>query len=219
MMFEEWLVDWHLFTRSIGSVDATTLSVKLPSHEDPFPMASHDALHATLRAYMLAMEHDPAVACLAHPPVIVVFRQPPPPLLAVRDCFHTETEAGDLVSWAVANTRFDVPLADSEALWLDVCEFFLHDPRKRATSVRLPGTKVTLHPYQMIDVWKMLSVITSGVASRTYNTSTPELGRTIECMAAAAVASLAVLSRQHRERHPELHALPPQPWGYLAHRR
>ncbi|KFA56732.1 hypothetical protein S40293_11307 [Stachybotrys chartarum IBT 40293] len=195
MMFEEWLVDWHLFTRSIGCVDAATLSVKLPSHEDPFPIPSHDALHAALRACMLAMEHDPAVA------------------------FHTETEAGDLVSWAVANARFDVPLADSEALWLDVCEFFLHDPRKRATSVHLPGTKVTLHPYQMIDVWKMLSVITSGIASRTYNTSTPELGRTIECMAAAAVASLAVLSRQHRERHPELHALPAQPWGYLAHRR
>ncbi|KFA56725.1 hypothetical protein S40293_08793 [Stachybotrys chartarum IBT 40293] len=243
MVFKEWLVDWHLFIRSIGSVDAATLSVKLPSHKDPFPIPSCDALHAALRAYMLAMEHDPAVACLARPPVIVIFRQggpgwpqphgrdafghpfpvdkgtAEPPPLAVRDRFHTQNEAGDLVSWAVANARFDVPLADSEALWLDVCEFFLHDPRERATGVRLPGTKVTLHPYQMVDVWKMLSVITSGVASGTYNTSTPELGRTIECMAAAAVANLAVLSRQHRERHPELHARPAQQLGCLDHRR
>lgn len=243
MVFKEWLVDWHLFTRSIGSVDAATLSVKLPSHETPFPIPSRDALCAALGAYMLAMEHDPAVACLAHPPVIVILGQggpnrpqphghdafghpfpvdkgtAEPPPVAIKDRFHTETEAGDLVSWAVANARFDVPLADSEALWLNVCDFFLHDPRERASGVRLPGTKITLHPYQMVDVWKMLSAVTSDVASGTYNTSPPELGRTLECMAAAAVANLAVLSRQHRERHPELHTRPAQQSGCLDHRR
>ncbi|KEY71548.1 hypothetical protein S7711_09971 [Stachybotrys chartarum IBT 7711] len=75
MPLNEWMMGWDKFVGSVGPVDTATLLMKLPSHEKPFPVSGQDELWMALGAYRIAMQNDPAVSCLAQPPVVVILAQ------------------------------------------------------------------------------------------------------------------------------------------------
>ncbi|KFA56733.1 hypothetical protein S40293_08796 [Stachybotrys chartarum IBT 40293] len=75
MPLNEWMMSWDKFVGSIGPVDTATLSMKLPSHEKPFPVSGQDELWMALGAYRIAMQNDPAISCLAQPPIVIILTQ------------------------------------------------------------------------------------------------------------------------------------------------
>ena len=96
---------------------------------------------------------------------------------------------------------------DDKNLWPLACEFFLHDVKKDEEGVWLPGFSKQSHPYQMLDVVKILQVCASKKFNRRLNGSKPGMGQTLEVFVAVRAIALAFLSQDHYLKNKDRHNL------------
>ncbi|KAK6218041.1 hypothetical protein QIS74_02496 [Colletotrichum tabaci] len=96
--------------------------------------------------------------------------------------------------------------------WPPTCEFFGHDPLKKdgnkGQGAWLPGTKYSLRPNQMIDVFNYYRRATTGEQSPEGSVLAHDMGvgKTVLYLAIIAVRRLVLLSRKHAKQFPHLHA-------------
>ncbi|KAH7153411.1 hypothetical protein EDB81DRAFT_758361 [Dactylonectria macrodidyma] len=96
-------------------------------------------------------------------------------------------------------------LGNDREYWKQACIFFHHDQSQVDTGIQLPGMALELYPYQMVDVYKTLSICFSADTNGIFNCSQPGLGKTIESLATSCVIALAFMSREHCRNHPKSH--------------
>lgn len=99
----------------------------------------------------------------------------------------------------------DTEFGNDRHLWGKACDFFLHDRDNVDQIAQLPGMCRAPRNYQMLDVYKALSVCWSQDQNGVINCSRPGLGKTLESLMVACVVALAYISWDHVRAHPHLH--------------